>query len=85
MPTVSIRVTPAASAAATSSALGASHRSQMGVGVDHAGELLGRLGKQRVDARDALARTGPELPAAPGERELGRAERAEQRLVLPGR
>ncbi len=35
MPTVSIRVTPAASAAATSSALGGSHRSQVGVGVDH--------------------------------------------------
>src|SRR5208282_4091322 len=85
MPTVSMRVTPACRAAATSSATGGSHRSRCvceSITPRPRGRSRARrlrvLREQRLDRAHALHVPAAELGA--GERAVARAERVEQAL-----
>src|SRR5438105_713482 len=76
VPTVSMRRTPAASAAETSSASGGAHRSRWVW--ESITAPLRRFGEQRLDLAHALDAPGAQLGA--GERQVARAERCEQTL-----
>src|ERR1700677_4088102 len=84
MPTVSMRVTPAAPAAATSSVLGGSHRCRwVWESITVARELSRGLREQRLERADGPSERVRVVPARTRQRAVLTAERAEQ-LVRAG-